>query len=225
MLSRGFSKDDIEQAIILKSFDTLRASGINILSGTEVTAVDRAGQSLQLSSAGQAEDMHYDTLILAQGSAAFIPPPYQPFSGLFFCLNSLADLKSMRQFRQKQCAQQHVPRWAIIGGGLIGCEIASDLAVAGDTVTIFHAQHRLMERQLVNEDSARLQAVLQASGVKVLLQQQVLHLARLTGKCSDYGCTTAFDGVVVACGLSAHGFSCASCLTVASGLKSMLLTH
>ena len=69
--------------------------------------------------------------------------------------------------------QNRQPAWAIIGGGLIGCEVASDLAVSGDNVTLFHAMDRLMERQLVPEDSTLLLEVLQNSGVTVLLNQTV----------------------------------------------------
>jgi NAD(P)H-nitrite reductase large subunit len=201
LLSRGFTKTDIEQSIILKSFAKLRENGIDVIAGSEVSAIDRNTKTIAIDGPGQEKSLAYDRLILAQGSAAFVPPPFRPFENLFFCLNSLTDLKALRKFRQPFLNQNKHPHWAVIGGGLIGCEVASDLAVAGDKVTIYHMMDRLMERQLVAEDSAALLGVLQASGVDVLLEQSVQGFAEEDGKvCVITDVTTEFDALIVACG-------------------------
>ena len=200
LLSRGFTKADIEQSIILKPFDKLRESNIDVLCGVEVSAINRAEKSITITGR-QEKTLHYNKLIIAQGSSAFIPPPYKPYEKLFFCLNSLLDLKALRQFRQDVLNQNRHPNWAIVGGGLIGCEVASDLAVAGDNVTLFHASDRLMERQLAAEDSVLLLNVLQDSGVNVLLNQAVKEFIKETDKvCVKTEETSEFDGVIVACG-------------------------
>lgn len=201
LLSRGFTKPDIEQSIILKSFDKLRDNAIDVIAGSTVTAIDRLAKTIAIDGPGQENSLSYDKLILAQGSAAFVPPPFRPYEKLFFSLNSLADLKAMRKFRQPFLNRNKHPHWAVIGGGLIGCEVASDLAVAGDKVTIYHVMDRLMERQLVAEDSATLQKVLQDSGVEVLLEQSVQGFAEEGGKvCVLTDVTTEFDALIVACG-------------------------
>ena len=201
LLSRGFTKGDIEHSIILKSFDKLREDGINVISGAEVVAIDRQGKTLALNSATQEKSLRYDTLVLAQGSEAFVPPPFRPYKELFFCLNSLADLKAMRAFRQRLLNQNRKPHWAVVGGGLIGCEVASDLAVAGDKVTVYHAMDRLMERQLVPDDSGLLLGVLKSAGVEVLFNQNVQAFAKQDEKvCVKTDTVAEFDGLVVACG-------------------------
>ena len=201
LLSRGFSKNDIEQSIILKTFDKLRSSNINVISGAETTAIDHNEKMVAITGSCQEKLLQYDTLVLATGSSAFIPPPFRPYKELFFCLNSLADLKALRKFRQGLLNQKRQPDWAIIGGGLIGCEVASDLAVSGDNVTLFHAMDRLMERQLVAEDSALLIEVLKNSGVNVLLNQDVKSLAKSEDKvCVKTAVTAEFDGLIVSCG-------------------------
>jgi NAD(P)H-nitrite reductase large subunit len=201
LLSRGFTKTDIEQSIILKSFDKLRDNAIDVIAGSEVTAIDRHEKTVAIDGPGQEKSLSYDKLVLAQGSAAFVPPPFRPFEKLFFSLNSLADLKAMRKFRQPFLNQNKHPHWAVIGGGLIGCEVASDLAVAGDKVTVYHAMDRLMERQLVAEDSVSLLNVLQASGVEILLEQSVQGFAEEGGKvCVITDVTAEFDALIVACG-------------------------
>ena len=201
LLSRGFSKSDIEQSIILKTFDKLRANDITVISGAEITGINRSDKTVAITGSCQEKSLQYDKLVLATGSSAFIPPPFRPYKELFFCLNSLADLKALRKFRQGLTNQNRQPDWAIIGGGLIGCEVASDLAVSGDKVTLFHAMDRLMERQLVAEDSALLLEVLQNSGVKVLLNQDVKGFAKPEDKvCVKTAVTTEFDALIVACG-------------------------
>lgn len=201
LLSRGFTKTDIEQSIILKTFAKLRESGIVVIAGSEVNAIDRNAKTIAIDGPGQEKSLVYDKLVLAQGSAAFVPPPFRPYEKLFFSLNSLADLKAMRKFRQPFLNQNRHPHWAVIGGGLIGCEVASDLATAGDKVTIYHAMDRLMERQLVAEDSAALLKVLQNSGVEVLLEQAVQSFADEGGKvCVITDVTAEFDALIVACG-------------------------
>ena len=197
LLSRGFTKDDIEHSIILKTFDKLRDSQINVLSDTEVTHISRTRKTLTVRHAEQEQILNYDKLIIATGSKAFIPPPYRPFNELFFCLNSLTDLKTLRRVR----ATLPKPHWAIIGGGLIGCEVASDLATAGDNVTLFHVMDRLMERQIVPEDSVLLKQVLENSGVTVLLNQAISSLSKPEEKiCITTDTAHEFDAVIVACG-------------------------
>ena len=201
LLSRGFSMTDIEKTIILKTFDKLRADNITVISGAEVTAINRNDKTVAITGSCQEKSLRYDKLILATGSSAFIPPPFRPYKELFFCLNSLVDLKVLRKFRQGLLNQNRQPDWAIIGGGLIGCEVASDLAVSGDNVTLYHAMDRLMERQLVAEDSVLLLKVLQNSGVKVLLNQDVKGFSKPEDKVSVIaGLTAEFDALIVSCG-------------------------
>ncbi len=201
LLSRGFTKDNIEETIILKTFDKLRDSDITVFSDAEVTAILRETKTITMRHAEQQQTLSYDKLIIATGSKAFIPPPYRPFSELFFCLNSLRDLKVLRRFR----AGLTKPHWAIIGGGLIGCEVASDLATAGDKVTLLHVMDRLMERQLVPEDSILLKQVLENSGVNVLLEQNISNLSKAQEKIGITTDTTQeFDAVIVACGFQAR---------------------
>jgi len=217
LLSRGFTKDDIEQSIILKSFDKLRDSHITVLSDTHVTAISRANKTLTVCHAEQEQTLNYDKLIIATGSKAFIPPPYRPFSELFFCLNSLSDLKNLRRIR----ATFPKPHWAIIGGGLIGCEVASDLATAGDKVTLFHVMDRLMERQLAPEDSITLKQVLEQTGVTVLLNQSINSLSKPQEKVTIItDIAQEFDAVIVACGFQPHTELAAQAgLAIGRGIK------
>ena len=137
---------------------------------------------------GQALD--YDLLILAIGSAARIPPALIPFRPDFLTLNRLDDLPTLRRRRAKLRGRNEKPRWAVIGGGLIGCEVASDLHKAGDAVTIFHREDRLIELQLNESQSASLDEHFAARGVKVRYNQNLNEVPH------------GFDGVIVATGFA-----------------------
>lgn len=217
LLSHGFSKQGIEQAIILKSFEEIEAKNIQIFAGTEVTRVDRSSKSIQLANG---LTLAYDRLILAQGSSAFIPPPFLAFRDQFYLFNSLTDLKKLRALRNDITKRNSIPNWAIIGGGLIGCEVSSDLALAGDKVTLYHAMDRLMERQLDIEDSAKLLTVLTNSGIKVLFNQtvQTISAAGHTTRIQA-GNSEEFDAVIVSCGFKPRtDLAAAAGITVNRGI-------
>jgi len=207
LLSHGFTRGDIETKIVLKTFPILISAGIAVESGAEVLSLDRSAKTLHYRKDGEDKQLSYDKLVLATGSSALIPPPFQTQKDLFQVLNSLDNLVGLRKLRGE--IQQHNPRprWAVVGGGLIGCEVSADLAKAGDQVVLFHALPRLMERQLEEEDSATLLRVLQESlDVEVKLDQQVQGFEAQNGADGSLdlilanGKVPGFDAIIVACG-------------------------
>lgn len=205
LLSHGFSHDDVEQRIVTRSFDALGQAGIQIHAGCDAIRIDAATKRLHCAG-GQGEfALDYETLVLAPGSDAFVPPPLLASRGQFHVLNSLADLLALRRLRQKALDGGQLPNWAIVGGGLIGCEVASDLAKAGDSVTLFHMADRLMERQLQEDDSATLLQTFAQAGIKVELSCNVASIeadadGELRTVATDLARHDGFNGVIVACG-------------------------
>lgn len=186
-LSHGFALEEAAAAkIVLKRFDAL-APGVRVLAGTEAWLIDRENQRLAI--AGD-ERLDYEILILATGSAARIPPALMPLRGDFMTLNSLDDLLTLRRRRAKILARGRAPTWAIVGGGLIGCEVASDLQRAGDAVTIFHRESRLIERQLAEAQSQALHEHFRACGIAVKYNQDLNRVPY------------PFDGVIVSAGFA-----------------------
>lgn len=184
-LSHGLALDAAAASrIVLKPFGAI-GPGVHVIAGTEAWLVDRQRQQLRI---GNAERIDYDVLVLATGSAARVPPALLPLRAEFTTLNSLDDLLTLRRRRASLAARAKRPRWAIVGGGLIGCEVASDLHKAGDAVTIFHREDRLIERQLDEAQSQALHEHFAALGVEVRYRQDLDALPR------------PFDGVIVAAG-------------------------
>jgi NAD(P)H-nitrite reductase large subunit len=203
MLSHGFSRDDVETKIILRSFADLNAAGVEILADAEVLALAPEAKAVRCRRRGEEFTVDYDKLVLAPGSDAFVPPPFRAARRLYRVVNSLDDLIELRRHRAEVLRTTAPARWAVVGGGLIGCEVASDLAKAGDRVVLFHALPRLMERQLVEEDSATLLQVLQGHGIEVRLNAAVQGFEN-TGEGQavllEDGAEGGFHGIIVACG-------------------------
>ncbi len=179
-LSHGLALPDEQAAkIVMKPFPALKA---RVLAGTEAWLIDREKQRLVLKD-GAALD--YDVLVLATGSAARIPPALAPFRPHFHTLNSYDDLLTLRRRFAR-----HPARWAVVGGGLIGCEVASDLHKAGAAVTIFHREDRLVELQLDEAQSQALHRHFAARGVQVRYGQNLNELP------------AGYDGVIVSTGFA-----------------------
>jgi NAD(P)H-nitrite reductase large subunit len=204
LLSHGFSREDIESKIVLKSFTDLRAQGIEVLESAQAVKIERAEKKLQIETGGITSILAYDILVLATGSSAFIPPPFQSVAPDLHVINSLEDLKTLRRVRETILSANQEPRWAMIGGGLIGCEVGADLNKAGDQVELFHAQPRLMERQLEEDDSMRLEHLLASEGIKIHLNVDVTGIEqRSTDNWlvkTRESIFSNFHGVILACG-------------------------
>ena len=110
----------------------------------------------------------YDKLVLATGASAFIPP----VAGreLMLTLNS--------QLEYRACESQlfDARRVLIVGGGLIGSELAMDFTRAGKFVTLVDNAASILASLMPPEVSSRLQHRLTDMGVHLLLKSQLLSL-------------------------------------------------
>jgi NAD(P)H-nitrite reductase large subunit len=182
-LSHGMAlSDEAAAKIVLKPFAALK--GVKVVAGKRVEAID---------------ELDYELLVLATGSAARIPPPLMTSQPHILTLNSLDDLLTLRRRHAKTRAEGRTAHWAVIGGGLIGCELASDLHKAGDRVTIFHRESRLLELQLDEAQSQALHEHFVARGVEVRYAQDVRGLDRHM-VFTTQGDAGPFDGIIVSTG-------------------------
>jgi NAD(P)H-nitrite reductase large subunit len=195
-LSHGIALDDAMAAkIVMKPYAALAPA--RVLAGVRASRIDRDRQELILEN----QVLGYGVLILATGSAARIPPNLASSRPHFLLLNSLDDLLTLRRRRAQLLARGRKPHWAVIGGGLIGCELASDLDKAGDAVTLVHREDRLMELQLTPAQSRTLHEHFAALGVEVLYKQdvQAVFEGRVQTAAGDLG---PYDGIVVSTGFA-----------------------
>ncbi|ELZ8932168.1 NADH:flavorubredoxin reductase NorW [Cronobacter dublinensis] len=159
---------------------------------TQVTAIDSAARTVATS----AGTFPWRQLVLATGAQAILPPVEG--RELMFTLNS------QQEYRRCEAALRDAKRVLLLGGGLIGTELAMDLNRAGKQVTLVDTRTSLLSSVLVPEISARLQTVLAQNGVALRLGTGLTSLARhhdtLAATLTD-GHLLCVDAVVCAIGL------------------------
>jgi len=106
--------------------------------GLSIERIDREGKFVVDSGGGIT---YYDKLVLATGSRAALPKGLPAVQGIF-TMRSRTDAD---RFKDHLPAGGHV---VIVGGGLLGLELAASLREIGIQVSIVHRSSRFLDRQL-----------------------------------------------------------------------------
>ncbi|WP_084216091.1 FAD-dependent oxidoreductase [Pseudonocardia spinosispora] len=168
------------------------AQRIDLRIGTTVTGIDARRRRVHLDGGGVEP---YDELVLATGSRAWLPPVPGLADPTVTAFRDLADCERIL------AAVRPGVRFAVLGGGLLGCEAARGLAARGVAVTLVHPESHLMERQLEPDAGAVLAATMRRLGIDVRLATAVACWERDVGlRCAD-GSIVAADALVVATGV------------------------
>src|SRR5690606_6646761 len=133
--------------------------GIRLVTGALVTGIDRVNKKI-VTHKGTTDA--YDILVLATGSAAFVPPiPGVDKQGVFV-YRTIEDLELMTDYAKK------AKKGAVIGGGLLGLEAAKAMFDLGITDTrVIEFAPRLMPRQIDDAGSRMLQSKLEELGLRI----------------------------------------------------------
>ena len=133
--------------------------GIAFIQG-EACRIDTEARSVILR---DGSSLPYDSLVIATGSKANI----LPLGGerkVYFSLRTMADAFSI-----KQKLDSGIRRVTIIGGGLLGLELASSIAShLEEEVTVLESAPWILPRQLDRDSASLLERLLLGKGVKVI---------------------------------------------------------
>lgn len=161
----GKSAEDLEMAPLAWYAE----NGITLYVGDPVKSIDRQNKTV---TSHHGIVVAYDYLIMATGSAAFVPHiPGVEKEGVFI-YRTIEDLEAMKSWAPK------AKKGAVIGGGLLGLEAAKamlDLGIA-DTHVIEFAP-RLMPRQIDEAGSNLLKRELEALGLSIHLSTNTTQIA------------------------------------------------
>lgn len=164
-LSHVISQQQLADALTRESSASFAQQyNLQLHCNTQIMAIDTATQrvsSLQHS-------WQYDKLVLAVGASAIVPP----IAGHEHMLT----LNSQQEYRRCEDRLLSAKRVLILGGGLIGSELAMDMCRAGKQVTVIDQANSLLSSLMPVEVSSRLQCSLQQMGVELLLNQQLVSL-------------------------------------------------
>lgn len=166
---------DWEQLVKLRE-DQFSEVNIQVHKGLEIVNIDRK-HKIVIDSKGN--EHTYDRLILGMGSRAFMPPSVPKISGIFN-MRSRLDADSLKPF-----LNQENPHALIVGGGLLGLELAASLREINVNVTIVQRISRFMDRQLDQLGSDLLHEEIVNLGIDVYYNDEVA---------AYYG-TNKFEGV------------------------------
>lgn len=159
MLSPVLAGEKSFDDIVINDAGWYAATGIALVAGDPVAAIDRAAKTVTTRS-GTTEN--YDRLLIATGSDPFIiPVPGNDLPGVIA-------FRDMDNVDTMLAAADAGGDAVVIGGGLLGLEAAHGLSLRGMKVTVIHLMPTLMERQLDEAAGWLLKNALEARGQTIL---------------------------------------------------------
>lgn len=144
--------------IIINDQDWFSSNNIDLHLNEKITEIDSDNKIIKSKKASYS----YDKLLLANGSHCFIPP----FSGVelenIFTLRTAADLKEINSAAEK------AKKAVVVGGGLLGLEMAYNFCRAGLDTTVLEVSSCLLSRQLDQKGADLLEKRLNEKNIKVI---------------------------------------------------------
>jgi nitrite reductase (NADH) large subunit len=195
LLSSVLAGEKDADDIVLHPIEWYRQRAIDLRLGVRIVDVDATNKIV---TGNDGSVTGYDTLLIATGSSAWLPPIDGLDKDGVFVFRTLDDTREL--IRRAGPGTKAV----VVGGGLLGLEAARGLQVQGCGVSVVHLMPTLMERQLDMAGGQYLQTRMEQLGVRVLLGRNtktivgngsVEGVALADGTCLDA------DLVVVAAGI------------------------
>lgn len=196
-LSHVFSKQQqVSDVITLKSEVFAQQYHVELLTNHQVTSVDAEAQTVT----SNEKKYSYSSLVFATGATPFVPS----FAGSIN--NRIMTLNSLKEFERYQADITTSKHMLLIGGGLIGVELALDLANSGKKVTLVEPNTTLMQNLLPEYVADKLTQALKRNQIVVHTEVTVTELHEreediITAQLSDGGEIKA-DSVMVCAGLT-----------------------
>ena len=143
---------------------------VNLHSGIGITKVD---EKLKTVTDTNGDTHSYNLLVMATGSRAFVPSDVKIDMPGRFTMRERGDADKLKQYLQKTnlpAEEQHV---VIVGGGLLGLELAAALKKININISIVQRAPRLMERQLDSIASRLLAEDVVERGINIYFDNEV----------------------------------------------------
>jgi rubredoxin-NAD+ reductase len=179
--------------------------GARLLCNTHAVAVDVVGQRLRTTRG----TLRWQALVLAHGATPALPAELS--AAQVWRVNDLATYTRLRAALDGG-PQGGPQRLAIVGAGLVGCELANDLALAGHQITLLDLQPQPLAAQLPPAAGQRLLAAWAGLPIRFLGGVRVAHMAPAAGPGPRWQLSLAghpgllqVDQVIAATGLRTPG--------------------
>lgn len=168
---------------------------IELMNGTPVVAIDRTTYTVNLANGCVCQ---YDKLLLATGRSPRLLPEELKAADAHV-LRTIGDAERLHRAIS---AGKHL---LVVGGGLIGLEVASAAISKGAAITVIESQERLMQRAVPTAIAAAALSAHSNTGVGFHFQTHITSLQSLNGKLISQlsnGTKISHDEILVAIGAS-----------------------
>jgi rubredoxin-NAD+ reductase len=202
MLSVAMARQlDPGQLVKERGADAARRLNVRLLAATHAIRIDSATRSLRTTRG----TLRYDALVLAHGAEVALPPELP--AALCWRVNHLGAYQRLRTRLGDAAAggaKDAAKDVLIVGAGLIGSELANDLALGGHRVTLIETQDEPLARWSAQQAGAQLLQAWQTlplrfvGGVSVASVEKVGERLVLRTRCGKH---LEADQLIVATGL------------------------
>lgn len=153
-----------EQLIVNTPEKYTGLTGVEVVTGCEVTGVDFSAKTLTAQQAGQTTTETYDKLVIAVGAAPIVPPvPGADLPGVF-TMRTPQDAIGLRTVIEERPCRSAV----VVGAGFIGLEVAENLKAQGLSVTVIDAADQILPNLFDPEMAELARRRLRQAGIRVL---------------------------------------------------------
>jgi len=153
-------KEEVVGSLVSGVTQLLKANGVRVITG-EARIIDGSVKVLN-------EELKYDDLIIATGSVPAVPPIYG------------VELEGVLTSDELLCFDEIPAELVIIGGGVIGMELAGIMSAFGSKVTVLEAMPAILP-MVDSEIVRRLSPILKRSGIEVVTGANVTGIINVDG--------------------------------------------
>jgi nitrite reductase (NADH) large subunit len=193
-LTKFFDHRDPDRLLLARG-EWYEERGITLFLGDRATAIDRQWRVVH---SQRGREIPYDYVVLATGSAPFVPPvPGVEKKGVFV-YRTIEDLERIITY------SRWVKRGAVVGGGLLGLEAAKAVYDLNLETHVVEFADRLMPRQVDDAGSEMLLSKIRDLGVRVHLNKntkEFLGNGKVEGMSFADGERLDVDMVVISAGI------------------------
>jgi ferredoxin-nitrate reductase len=148
----------------------LEKLNIKLHASTSIEKINRENKTL-IDNEGKTHN--YDIVIMATGSRAFIPSDAQLDLPGRFTMRNKGDADALKSYLENTGLPQEEQHVVIVGGGLLGLELAAALNKRKVNITLIQRASRLMERQLDRVASRLLAQDVHERGIQIYFDNEV----------------------------------------------------
>lgn len=189
------SKRATVEQIIIHALGWYAKDNFRLVLSSRVTALDIASRKVFDTSG---KEFVYDKLVVAAGASCLVPPVPGIDADTILTLRTIGDAEKIKIMASKKKEAM------VVGGGLLGIEVANSLLMLGVKVQVLEVSDRLLPRQLDGESSMIIQKFFEKKGLAFLIGRTIQSVERNKGglriTCSN-GKETSADFMVVSAGI------------------------